>query len=85
MKRSLRAFCATVFELEERALQTRFTVIVPPPPPPTYGVGFGVYWSSSSSSNVFTQEVSQQSSVATVILSRNTLTPDGPPPSCRFR
>ena len=79
MKRSPRAFCATVFELEERALQAKLTLTVPPPPPSTSnGVGFGVYWSNSS--NVFTQEVSQQSSVATVILSHNTLTGDGEPP-----
>jgi hypothetical protein len=78
MKRSLRAFCATVFEFEERALQTRLPLIIPPPPPPTYGVGFGVFWSNSST--VFTQEVSQQSSVATVILSHNTTTGTGEPP-----
>ncbi len=71
MKRSPRAFCPTVFELEERALQAKLTLtpLPPPPPPSTYVVGFGVYLSNSS--NVFTQEVSQQSSAATVILSRN--------------
>ncbi len=83
MKRSLRAICATVLELEERALQAKLTLTIPAPPPSTYGMGFSVYWSNSS--NVFTQEVSQQSSVATVILSRNTLTPDGRAPRLQVR
>jgi hypothetical protein len=67
MKRSLRAFSATVFKLEERALLATLT---PPPAPPTsttYDVGF----------SAVTQEVSQQSSVATVILSRGIATGGG--------
>ena len=67
MKRSLRAFSATVFKLEERALLATLT---PPPAPPTStteNVGF----------SAVTQEVSQQSSVATVILSRGIATGSG--------
>jgi hypothetical protein len=67
MKRSLRAFSATVFKLEERALLATLT---PPPAPPTStteDVGF----------SAVTQEVSQQSSVATVILSRGIATGSG--------
>lgn len=78
MKRSLRAFCATVFELEERALQA---TLAPPPTtsvPTTAVVGFGD--SINAPSPVFSQEVSQQSSVATVILSRVYGTDAGGPP-----
>jgi hypothetical protein len=63
MKRSLRAFSATVFKLEERALLATLT----PPTSTTENVGF----------SAVTQEVSQQSSVATVILSRGIATGSG--------
>lgn len=67
MKRLSRAFCPAVSELEGRALQA---TLAPPPadPPPTH-VGFGV---SPWMPQVLTQVVSQQSTAATVILSRST-------------
>lgn len=73
MKRPSRAFFATVSELEGRALQA---TLAPPSadPPPTH-VGFGVTpWTPQ----VFPQVVSQQSTAATVILSRSTRPEESP-------
>jgi len=88
MKRPVHAFRATVFELETRALQAKLTPTPPAPPPPPpppsthpiYEVRFG--GPASSPSNAFTQQVSQNSSVATVILSRSSVSGivDGPSP-----
>jgi hypothetical protein len=56
MRRSLRAFRATVSELESRALLARLIPTPPPPVPSTDFVSFG----RPGGSGVATQEVSQQ-------------------------
>ena len=67
MNGSPRAFRATVLEFERRALLARLLPAPPPSlPPSTDTVSFG----GPGGSGVFIQEVSQQSGVATVELSR---------------
>jgi hypothetical protein len=68
MKRTRRAVCATVFALEERALQATLAPGLPPVPQ-TDTVSFMAL--GTSQSNEATQQVSQQSGAATVILGRS--------------